>query len=222
MTANGGSGGRIATWSTAIVGLVLCAFVFGFVLFANVATRQPPATVARADAIVVLTGGDQRIEEGVRLLNAGYGGRLLISGVNRRTSKEDVRRLTGLNPTLFECCVEIGYAALDTAGNADETRQWVAARRVSSLIVVTSSYHMPRSLAEMARALPGIELIPYPVLPRSFRADQWWLSMSTIRVLVGEYLKYLPTAARCRLSRLMMGDGVGRAVTADAASRSPR
>lgn len=184
-----------------VLGVGASLFVFGFVLFTTAATRDEPTDPPTADAIVVLTGGAHRIEEGARLLLKGLGQRLLISGVNRRNSKDDVFRLTGLDARLFDYCVDLGYAALDTVGNADEAMQWSSQRGYKSLIIVTASYHMPRSLAEMARTLPNTRLIPYPVMPKSWRASPWYLSPSAARVLVAEYLKFLPAAARYLVDR---------------------
>ena len=189
------------SWLAVALGLGASAFVLGFVLFTASATRDVPARPAPADAIVVLTGGGQRIEEAARLLANGYGKRLLISGVNHRSSREDVQRLTRLDSQLFRCCVDLGYSALDTAGNAEEAMRWSEDQRYTSLIVVTASYHMPRSLAEIARALPGVRLVPYPVRPKSWRADPWYLNWSAWRVLVAEYLKFIPSAARLAVNR---------------------
>jgi uncharacterized SAM-binding protein YcdF (DUF218 family) len=187
-----------------VLGVSASAFVFGFVLFATYATRDVPVAPPRADAIVVLTGGAQRIEAGARLLDRGYGARLLISGVNTLNSREDVYRLTGLSdPSKFACCVDLGYTALDTVGNAEEAMRWATTRGYRSLIVVTASYHMPRSLAELSRFLPDTKLIAYPVLPRTWQREPWYLSPQAIRVLVFEYLKYMPAAVRVAAVRLL-------------------
>jgi uncharacterized SAM-binding protein YcdF (DUF218 family) len=202
-----------------LVGVIASAFVFGFVLFATYATRDVPAAPPRADAIVVLTGGAQRIEAGARLLADDRGARLLISGVNTLNSRDDVYRLTGLtDQAKFECCVDLGYTALDTVGNAEEAMRWSTARGYRSLIVVTASYHMPRSLAELSRFLPGTKLIAYPVLPRTWQREPWYLSPQAIRVLVFEYLKYMPAAARVAAVRLLHP----APTTVTAAGRDPR
>ena len=185
------------------VGAGVALLVLGFVLFAVIATRKPVDRIEIADGIVVLTGGEARIAEAGRLLEAGRARRLLISGVNRRTSREDLRRLLHLSPALFDCCVDIGYEALDTYGNADETRGWAGQWHFSKLIVVTASYHMPRSMAEIAIALPDATLVAHPVLPRQLQGMPWWLRMGAARTLLSEYLKFLPVATRLALSRVL-------------------
>jgi uncharacterized SAM-binding protein YcdF (DUF218 family) len=112
-------------------------------------------------------------------------------------------KLSGISADTFDCCVDLGYSALDTYGNAEETRQWASNRKYQSLIVVTASYHMPRSLTELSREMPGTRLLPHPVLPKHFRREAWWLHYTTARTLAGEYLKFLPSAARYGVARLL-------------------
>ena len=185
---------------TAGAGLAL--FLLGFMLFAAIATRKVVDLPEVADGIVVRTGGEARIAEAGRLLQAGRARRLLISGVNRRTGREDLRRVIKVNTQLFDCCVDIGYDALDTYGNADEARAWASQWRFSSLIVVTASYHMPRSLAEIALAMPHTRIVPHAVVPRQLQGDPWWLRMAAARTLVSEYVKFLPVATRLAVARM--------------------
>ncbi len=191
---------RTIVFLTALAAGVLA---FGFVLFATSVTRDPIGDWSKADGIVVLTGGDNRIVAGAKLLSEGRGKRLLISGVNRITRREDIQRISGLDIKSFTCCVDLGYEALDTVGNADETRTWANSNGYTRLLVVTSSYHMPRSLAELSLAMPGVQLLPHAVTPRSFPDSGWWLHVATTRVLLSEYLKYLPAIARLTTQRLM-------------------
>jgi len=182
---------------------VLLAFGAGFVAFARTVASYVPSQPPRADAIVVLTGGDLRLITGARLLKEGRGARLLISGVNPQTSREDLRRLSGLSPRLFSSRVDVDYAAHTTSGNASETRTWAKSRGYTRLIVVTSSYHMPRSLMELRRTMPDITLLPYPVVPNRINAARWWSDPFTARVLMAEYVKLLPSAARYGAARLL-------------------
>jgi uncharacterized SAM-binding protein YcdF (DUF218 family) len=186
----------------AAAGIALFAFLGGFVVFASSITRYATATGVRADGIVVLTGGEHRLSEAARLLAEGRGKRLLISGANRMATREDLYRKSGLAPALFDCCVDIGYDALTTSGNAQETKAWARDRRFTRLILVTSSYHMPRSLIELERAMPGVGLVAYPVVSPNFRTERWWLHGTTARLLFSEYVKFLPSAARFGVAKL--------------------
>lgn len=185
----------------AFLGAAVSLVAFGFVLFANSVMREPELQNARADGIVVLTGGQTRITEAARLLQDGRGQRLLISGVNQKIGRASLLKISGLDEKIFACCVDLGYAALNTVGNADETRRWAEALGYDRLIVVTASYHMPRSLAELARAMPNIELIPHPVAPDVLRRKVWWLDATATRLLAAEYIKFLPAAIRLVVAR---------------------
>jgi len=154
-----------------------------------------------ADAIVVLTGGEERLEAGLALLNKGQGERLLISGVYETTTRRHLQnRLTDPDQKL-DCCVDLGHSAHNTVGNARETADWAAAHGYKTLIVVTASYHMPRSLLEMRAALNehGVSLVPYPVLGEHVRLDHWYLYPGTARLVAGEYTKYLVSLFRLRV-----------------------
>jgi uncharacterized SAM-binding protein YcdF (DUF218 family) len=183
-----------------LAGLAFIALAAGFVAFAaSVAGARPPANV-HAQGIVVLTGGPGRIDGALRLLAEGRAKRLLISGVNPAVN------IKALAPTVdkhFEralaCCVDLGRAARDTVGNAAEARDWAKAKGYTSLIIVTSNYHMPRSMAELAEAMPKIKLIPYPVADPEKHLAHWWSNASTVGFLLREYGKYLLAIVRVKI-----------------------
>ena len=203
---------------TGFVGAALALVAFGFVLFANAVTREPDVLDVSADGIVVLTGGQTRISEAARLLEDKRGARLLISGVNQKTGRPSLLKISGLDEKTFNCCVDLGYAALNTVGNADETRRWAEALGYDRLIVVTASYHMPRSLVELAREMPNIELVPHPVATDMLRRKVWWLDGTATRLLASEYIKFLPAAVRLAVSR---GMSPWQATSVTASSSSP-
>lgn len=188
-----------------VAAVVAVGLAFGFLAFTGRVTGAVPQTGQRADAIVVLTGGGARLAEAGRLLRAGRGARLLITGVHRSVTREDLERLTGLSARTFGCCVDLDYAARDTIGNADETRAWARRHAFRSLIVVTASYHMPRSLAELAHVLPDVALQPHAVVPRELAEAGWWRQPGSLRVLAGEYVKYLTSSARRAVARAFGG-----------------
>ncbi|MBS0250093.1 MAG: YdcF family protein [Proteobacteria bacterium] len=207
---------RISKAFVLMLALGAATLVFGFVLFAVYVTRDDATGWDKADGIVVLTGGDNRIEAGAKLMSEGRAKRMLISGVNRKVSREEMQRLLGIDKQIFNCCVDLGYEALDTVGNADETRTWANSNGYTRLIIVTSRYHMPRSLAELALAMPRVTLLPYAVTPRRFPETAWWLHPTTTRVLISEYLKFLPAVARLTAQRIMTwSDGRSVAIMPD-------
>lgn len=165
-------------------------FVAGFLQFADeVASLQPPPS-PKADAIIVLTGGFQRIDQGVELLKAGAGKRLLISGVHPTTTRSQIRRNTQGSAALFTCCVDIGREAVDTIGNAAEASYWIRDRGYRSILVVTNNYHMPRSLLELRRARPETEFIAFPVVNSDLKTSNWLRNPLFLKAILLEYAKY--------------------------------
>lgn len=150
----------------------------------------------KTDAIIVLTGGTLRLETGFELLARGVAQKLLISGVDKSVPLEDVLRVTGTTPEDMACCVTLGYMAEDTGSNASESAAWIRNNKISSVRLVTSGYHMPRSLLEFHAALPDVEIVPHPVFPEHVMIDDWWRRPGTASLVVGEYNKYLLAALR--------------------------
>lgn len=183
--------GRVAILLASLLALALAVFAGGFIIFAaEIARARPPAST-HADAAVVLTGGPQRIDDAAALLDRGAVARLLISGVYERTSAEALAAQSPLLRRFMHCCVDIGRQARDTRGNAAETRDWVTEHGFRTLVVVTAAYHMPRSLAEIAAALPDVELVPYPVNPDARDYSRWSSDPKILRILLVEYMKYV-------------------------------
>jgi uncharacterized SAM-binding protein YcdF (DUF218 family) len=151
-----------------------------------------------ADGIVVLTGGASRISDAIELLAAGRGKRLLISGANRATTAVEISRLNPEYGRIVSCCVDFDRS-LNTLGNAIETKHWAESRGFRSLIVVTSSYHMPRAIAEIAHQLPDVALLPFPVIAEKLHAEPWWTHGTTMKLMLSEYLKYVVARMRIRL-----------------------
>ena len=185
-----------------LVMLAVVMLVIGFFIFTGSIERSQlePRT---ADGIAVLTGRAARIDEAMKLLTQQKAKRLLITGVNRTTSTEELKQLASQGDQLFSCCVDIDKEARNTIDNATETSQWVARNHYTSVIVVTSNYHMPRALAELARVMPGVTLIPYSVVDNNVHLDRWWTFPGTTRLLISEYLKYLPALARLGATQLV-------------------
>jgi uncharacterized SAM-binding protein YcdF (DUF218 family) len=173
------------------------ALVAGFFIFVGMVVGATPPADPRAEGIVVLTGGSARIEEALRLLAEGRASRLLISGVNPSVSTAELAGVVDAElEAMLACCVDLGHNAQDTIGNAAETRSWAEDRGFGSLIVVTSDYHMPRSLAELSGTMPAISLVAFPVSNPELRLSNWWRDPGPFALLVREYSKYLVAAAR--------------------------
>ncbi len=179
-----------------ILAVMALGFVVGFLRFAAGLQEAETPPARHADALVVLTGGTDRVSDAIDLLANGQADRLLITGMNPTTSPESLARRLPRIRNLVDCCVTLGYQALDTSGNAAETAAWVRANHFRSLIVVTSNYHMPRALAEIGGKLSGVELLAYPVVSEHAKARSWWMSPHRTRLIAFEYVKYLAVLAR--------------------------
>ena len=178
--------------------VILLIWVVGLVAFAQRIERStPPVEPPVADAVVALTGAsDLRLEAAARLLERGKGKRLLISGVNREASRDDILEVSRAVKPIYDCCVDLGYAAADTVGNAEEIADWARGKGFTRMIVVTSDYHMPRSILEIRAAMPEATLIEYPVATTVVDVRRWWRDEGDARRLIVEYSKYLAILAR--------------------------
>ncbi len=194
-------------WGSRLLHVVLGILTLWLIgLLAFIAVIPGPAskidTESRTDAIIVLTGGGDRLAEGFRLVDRGLSKRLLISGVaNGVTLPQLIDRLGELQepvPSADElaCCVTLGYAAGNTVGNADESAEWVRSNGAKSVRLVTANYHMLRSLLEFRRKVPGLTVVPNPVFPSEVRDPHWFVKPRTLMLLINEYHKYLVALAR--------------------------
>ncbi len=183
-----------------LAALLVVAMLWGVGLFAfasRVAHSTPAPDPGRAQGIVALTGGsNRRLQAAMGLLQDGRGRRLLISGVYRKTTREQVRLdARAVAGPIYDCCVDLGFEAIDTLGNARETAQWAKARGYDHLILVTADYHMPRALLELKAQTPGMQAIPYPVVT-DLDARRWWKTQMGARRMALEYCKYLVILGR--------------------------
>ena len=185
---------RVLAAFVLFTGLAGCAGFFFFISeVSRLAMIEPLQNV---DGIVVLTGGKARVETAIELLRNGKGKRLLISGANPESSSAAIRKAVNASRELFDCCVDIDNTALDTVGNADQAANWAKSHGFVSLIVVTSDYHMPRSLLEIQRKLPGIAIDPHEVRTGHLDSTKAIANTQALSLLVPEFLKYVVASLR--------------------------
>ncbi|MFL5296696.1 MAG: YdcF family protein [Phenylobacterium sp.] len=181
--------------------VIALIWVAGLFAFADRVQRStPPVQPEPADGIVALTGPESnaRMPAAVGLLNQHLGRRVLVSGVNRAVTRAELRSYTGAVRRIYDCCVDLGFTALDTVGNARETAEWAQAMRFRRLIIVTSDYHMPRAMLELRAVLrpPAYSLQSYAVPTPELKTRRWWRSPRFARLMVVEYCKYLAILGR--------------------------
>jgi uncharacterized SAM-binding protein YcdF (DUF218 family) len=181
--------------------LAVVAWCLGFAWFVQ-RVQRPYAPPPSADGIVVLTGGADRIQTALHLLQENRAKLLLVSGAGAGVDFADLAHLSGLHAAPLAGRVTLGHAATSTRGNALETAAWVNRHDIHSLIVVTAFYHMPRALTELRRVLTGVALYPMPVRPPGLTGRGG--RMLALRLEADEFTKYL--IARSGFS--MLGPGL--------------
>jgi len=178
-----------------VFGVVLLAWMTGLIWFSAMLPAEVRDPARETDAIVVLTGGSGRVTQGLALLAEGRAKKLFVSGVYRGVDVQELLRVSQQSPENLVCCIALGYQADNTRGNAVETASWMREQNLSSLRLVTSAYHMPRSLIEFHRVMPDIEIVPHPVFPEDFDKRGGWRWPGGPFVILTEYTKYLVALA---------------------------
>ena len=182
----------------AAIFVILLVWSSGLLAFTSRIDRSTPAAdPPAADGIVALTGGSgERIAAGLGLLEAGRAKRMLISGVSRHVTRGELQTITGASKPVYDCCVDLGFEANNTLGNALETADWARSKGYVTLILVTADYHMPRARLELKSAMPEAQIIPYPVATPEVSAASWWKTELGAQRMILEYSKYLAVLAR--------------------------
>jgi uncharacterized SAM-binding protein YcdF (DUF218 family) len=177
------------------LGLALSGIFVGYFAFDNFAA--PTKTqIHGASAAVVFTGQFERVDAGLRLLNARAVPRLYISGVNGGAGilrENFVQQFAARNPDIVSldrvvaCCVQFGELADNTFQNAADTKCWVDRNKITGpLLLVTSQSHIARAKAALSSVLPRIAILPYPV-----KDEVYFDGRARMKI----YLKYLVTVA---------------------------
>jgi uncharacterized SAM-binding protein YcdF (DUF218 family) len=183
-----------------LASVLLLLWLGGFAWFLGSSSWVSIDRASPTDAIVVLTGGKMRLETGLELLAAGKAGKLFVSGVNPAVDRDTLLHALGPAAEREACCIVLGHAADNTVGNALETAAWMQQEGYRSLRLVTSWYHMRRSLLEFSRAMPRVRVVAHPVFARDNDPEGWrgWLAAG--QRVFGEYNKFLVAWLRCLIA----------------------
>ncbi len=183
---------------------ILSAMMFagGFLVYTSEYQRVAKPSFDRADAIVVLTGGPDRIAEGARLLASQRANHLLISGVNEQTDEDDLVRIVPTLEAFMACCVTVDRSAMNTRDNAIQTLSWSQQKKINSIILVTAHAHLPRALFEFG-ILDSSQLAISPWrVGGPEKPEDWWHDMITIRSMLVEYTKLVGSVLRYLSTRI--------------------
>lgn len=165
-------------------------FVYKFTSYTSINATQ------KLDAVIVLTGGQKRIEQGLLIVESDKADQLYISGVNSVVSVDEILSVQDERFSSLECCIEIGVEASDTVGNALEIRSWIRNKRYKAIYLVTSHYHMPRAILEVSMANPDLKIYPQVVISDEFQFNR----MDILKLVFFEYNKYLVTFVKSWLA----------------------
>lgn len=168
--------------------VALSLWLIGFAVFCVCAISLRSESPADQDAIVVLTGGSQRIDTALEVLKKYKTDYLLISGVNKKVKEDTLLKNV---PLKHRVKITLGYEAENTVGNAKEIHQWITGKKINSILLVTSFYHMPRSIIEITRLNPDLKVSPWPVFPKEFDNSVEWIKTRYAWLLFIEYHKFI-------------------------------
>ncbi len=184
---------------------VLAAWLGGLYAFTRPLDTPPAPPLIEADAIVVLTGGSNRLQKGFELLDRGFGKQLFVSGVYQGV---EVRELIDLmheekltlhtddDKERMAQKVVLGFEASNTIGNAEETANWMRGQGYRTFYLVTANYHMRRALLEFRQKAPDLTPLAYPVIPEGLDMANWWRNKTHRVLIIREYMKFLFVHAR--------------------------
>lgn len=180
---------------TAILGIGGFLWLAGLFMFAvRIDAARPALPHQKTDAIIVLTGGNFRIETGMQLWSRDMAQELFITGVYKDVTQQEILSEWQGKMDLPACCMTLGYEATTTEGNAEETRKWVDAHNITSARLVTSTYHMPRALLEFRLAMPDLVLYAHPVEIKDYKPQQkmfWYLAFLEYHKFLWRYGEWL-------------------------------
>ncbi|HYD19092.1 MAG TPA: YdcF family protein [Patescibacteria group bacterium] len=171
--------------------LLFAAWLGGLYAFTRDLAEGPPAEMPKVDAIVVLTGGTKRLDAGFELLEKGFGKKLFISGVYRGVEVRELLERSKKTASNLDCCVELGFEADDTIGNAREATAWLRRENFKSFYLVTANYHLKRALMDFSAFGDGLSPIPYAVQPEGLDMHNWWREGATRGLILREYMKFI-------------------------------
>ena len=195
---------KIMQWINRALLLGLAGYGLLAVLYVWQVQHDRPFDGRTADGIVILTGGAERVDTGLAYLQQGLAPRALVSGVHHDVKLRELMALHRI-PKNLAGRIDLGFGAIDTAGNAQETARWVKNNAIHSLIVVTSNYHMPRALLHLRLLLPGkVALYPSSVTPDILQRADWYTQREAWQILFLAYNKYVLTWPEIILWRYKM------------------
>ena len=193
-------------WFVIILILILVYFLISLFDFKEKILSLQKHTITLNSNIVILTGGSNRIKDGLKIINnvdifTKANLKILISGTGKGFTKKSLKEMLTLNINLklLECCIELESISKDTYSNASETYKWVKMNNINKFILITSNYHMPRAILEFKNKMPNLEIFIYPITPKNHDITNWLNSSETFSLIFIEYSKLLIASLRIKI-----------------------
>ena len=171
--------------------IIAVIWTMGLFRFASLVNRAPQDMTTQTEALIVLTGGTERVAAAIDLLKQEKAEKLLISGVNKKVDWVLLAQTIDELPEQLTGKITLGHVACNTRQNALESKDWLEKNSFTSVRLVTASYHMPRSLSEFKNVMPDMKIIPHPIFPQTVKHDEWWKWPGTFTLITSEYMKFL-------------------------------
>ena len=197
-------------WFFIILILILVYFLISLFNFKEKILSLQKHSVTLNSNIVILTGGSNRIKDGLKIINnvdifTKANLKILISGTGKGFTKKSLKEMLTLNINLklLECCIELESISKDTYSNASETYKWVKMNNINKFILITSNYHMPRAILEFKNKMPNLEISTYPITPKSHDITNWLNSSETFSLIFIEYSKLLIASLRIKIFNIL-------------------
>ncbi|MDA1136534.1 MAG: YdcF family protein [Proteobacteria bacterium] len=191
--------------------IIFIYFCTGLLKYKEEVQSLKEYSIKEAANFVILTGGSNRIKEGLKLIK-GFSKLelmnidILISGTGKGFTKSNISELLLKNDLLnmfIECCLELDSKSKNTRSNALETLKWVNKNSIKQLILITSNYHMPRAFLEFKNKMPNLKIIKYPITPEKHNINNWIYSYETFSLIFLEYCKFLIAHSRINISKIL-------------------
>ena len=144
---------------------------------------------AQSDAIIIFRGTQKRIETGYDLANQGLATRIVLSPATDK-QRQSCDRKYALKNTVVHI---IEDQANTTFQNALYISRIIKDQQLKTVTLVTSDYHMPRSLAMLRLLLAGkdIRVQSYKVDGRNQAEDIFAYNVTLMKLIYNEMVETL-------------------------------
>ena len=192
-----------------LISSIFTYFLIGLVEYKGKILSTIKYISKKSSDIVILTGGTNRIKDGLKIINefektSTFNSKILVSGTGKGFTKTSLEKNINFDFdfNLIECCIELDSISINTYSNAIETLKWAEKNNIAEFILITSNYHMPRAFLEFKYRMPNLKILTYPITPEKHNINMWLSSFQTFSLIFSEYCKFLIAKLRIAFQEL--------------------